>query len=68
MKEERVFLPRPRLSGKMSLEEAINPIKKNIVMASEKALNKLLAIIEERVHEGETVIVAGIGNTLGISQ
>jgi len=61
-------IPLDAIAIKMSLEEAINTIKKNIVMASEKALNKLLAIIEERVHEGETVIVAGIGNTLGISQ
>ncbi|MCD6154979.1 MAG: DUF1512 domain-containing protein [Candidatus Verstraetearchaeota archaeon] len=61
-------IPLDAIAIKMSLEEAINTIKKNIVMASEKALNKLLTIIEERVHEGETVIVAGIGNTLGISQ
>ena len=61
-------IPLDAIVIKMSLEEAINTMKKEIITAAEKAKEKVLNIIEERVNEGETVIVAGIGNTIGIGQ
>jgi len=49
-----------------SIAEAITPMKESIAKAADKVLEKIKAIIREKVKEGETVIVAGIGNTVGI--
>lgn len=61
-------IPLDAIAIKLSLEEAITVMKKELVEAAEKAVNKILQIIKERVGEGERAIIAGIGNTLGIAQ
>ena len=53
---------------KMSLEEAITAIKKEIVDGVEKAVERVKKLIIESTRPGDTVIVVGVGNTLGISQ
>jgi len=64
----RYGIPLDAIAIKLSLEEAITAMRKELVEAAEKAVQKILNIITERVEEGETVIVAGIGNTIGIGQ
>ncbi len=61
-------IPLDAIGIKLSLEEAITVMRKELVEAAEKAVEKVLNIILERVNEGETVIIAGIGNTIGIGQ
>lgn len=51
---------------KMSNDEAIKPIKREIVDGVEKAYQTVLDIIRNRVKPGENVIVVGIGNTIGV--
>ncbi len=53
---------------KQSLVEAITVMRKEIAEASEKVSQVLNRIIEEKTKEGDEVIVAGIGNTLGVAQ
>ncbi|HIQ23535.1 MAG TPA: DUF1512 domain-containing protein [Pyrodictium delaneyi] len=53
---------------KMSLEEAITAIKKEIVDGVEKAVERVKKLIIESTRPGDTVIVVGVGNTLGVSQ
>jgi len=53
---------------KESLKEAIAPMKKEIYEGVEKAIERVKRIIRENTKEGETVIIAGIGNTIGIAQ
>jgi hypothetical protein len=53
---------------KESIQEAITPMKKEIAEAVDPVLERLKRLIVERTKEGETVIVAGIGNTIGIAQ
>ncbi len=53
---------------KESLQEAITPMKKEILEAGEKVIERIKKLIVERSKPGDTVIVAGIGNTIGIGQ
>ncbi|MEM3737342.1 MAG: DUF1512 domain-containing protein [Candidatus Bathyarchaeia archaeon] len=52
---------------KMSLREAIAPMKKEIYEGVEKAIERTRRIIRENTKEGDTVVIAGIGNTIGIA-
>ncbi|HDJ66717.1 MAG TPA: DUF1512 domain-containing protein, partial [Nitrososphaeria archaeon] len=49
-----------------SVAEAITPMKENIAKAAEKVVEKVKRLILEKIDDGATVIVAGIGNTVGI--
>ncbi len=51
---------------KMSLKEAICKMTDRVRRASLDAAEKVKAAIRERTREGDIVIVAGIGNTIGI--
>jgi len=53
---------------KESIQEAIAPMKKEIADGVNTALARIKQLIQERTHEGDTVIIAGIGNTIGIGQ
>jgi hypothetical protein len=53
---------------KESLIEAISPMKKEIVDAIDVVLAKVRRLILEYTKEGDTIILAGIGNTIGIGQ
>ncbi len=53
---------------KESIQEAITPMKKEILEAGEKVVDRIKTLILERSKPGDTVIVAGIGNTIGIGQ
>lgn len=59
-------IPLNALVIKMSLEEAITTMKKELIDAAESTVKKVLDIINTRVHEGETAIIIGVGNTMGI--
>ncbi len=60
-------IPLEAVVVKMSNEEAINAMTKQIYEGVIKALNVVKDIIENTVKESEAVIVAGIGNTVGIA-
>lgn len=53
---------------KMGLEEAITAIKKEIIDGVEKAVDRVKKLILETTKPGDTVIVVGVGNTLGVAQ
>ena len=53
---------------KQSILEAITVMRKEIAEAAEKASQTLNRVIEEKTKEGDSVLVAGIGNTLGVAQ
>lgn len=52
---------------KMSLKEAIAPMKREIYDGVEKAIERVKRVIKENTKEGDTIIIAGIGNTIGIA-
>ncbi|MEM1507281.1 MAG: DUF1512 domain-containing protein [Candidatus Bathyarchaeia archaeon] len=53
---------------KESIEDVISTMSKEIVDGVEEAIERIKRLIRESTREGDTVIIAGIGNTIGISQ
>jgi hypothetical protein len=53
---------------KESILEAITPMKKEIAEAANGVIQRIKTLIQENTKEGDLVIVAGIGNTVGIAQ
>src|SRR5208283_2377966 len=53
---------------KQSLIDAISVMLKEIADASEKVVAVVQRIIEEKTKEGDTVVIVGVGNTLGVAQ
>ncbi len=51
---------------KMGADEAIKPMSKEIADGVEKAYQKVLEIIRTRTKPGDNIIVAGIGNSVGV--
>jgi hypothetical protein len=53
---------------KQSLIDAISVMRKEIADASEKVIAVVQRIIEEKTKEGDTILIVGVGNTLGVAQ
>lgn len=53
---------------KQSLIDAISVMRKEIAEASDKAVAVVQRIIEEKTNEGDTILIIGVGNTLGVAQ
>jgi len=53
---------------KESFKEAIGPLNKRLAKAADAAVERVKQAIRERTKPGNTVVVAGIGNTIGIGQ
>jgi hypothetical protein len=51
---------------KESLKEVLAPMNEPISRAVETVVARLRTVLQERTKEGDTVIVVGVGNTLGI--
>ncbi|MEM1944231.1 MAG: DUF1512 domain-containing protein [Nitrososphaerota archaeon] len=49
-----------------SIQEAITPMKESIAKAADVVLQKLRKLLTEKVEDGGIVVVAGIGNTVGV--
>ncbi len=64
----RYNIPLYAIVIRMSLEEALHTMRKEIAESIDKAVERVKKIIEDIVPEGKIVIVAGIGNTIGIAQ
>ncbi len=61
-------IPVDAIVVKQGLEEAIVPMTEEIADSANEAINKLKRAIRERTGKDEVVLVAGIGNTIGVSQ
>jgi len=53
---------------KQSIMDAISTMKKEIAEAAEKVQTIIHRVIDERTKTGDSVIVIGVGNSLGVSQ
>jgi hypothetical protein len=61
-------IPIDAIICKMDLDEALTTMKKEVDEASDVIIDKIKAAITERTKEGDVVIIAGIGNTMGVAQ
>ena len=53
---------------KQDLGDAVSPMKKEIFDAIDPVIKRIKRLILERTKNGDNVIIAGIGNTIGIGQ
>ena len=53
---------------KQSMAEALSVMKKEIADSVDKATLILQRVIEEKTKKGDSVIIVGVGNTVGVSQ
>jgi hypothetical protein len=53
---------------KQSVQDAITIMRKEIADAFEKVTNTIYSIIEDKTSEGQSVMVIGVGNTIGVGQ
>jgi hypothetical protein len=53
---------------KEDIGDAVSPLRKEEFDATDKALERVKQVVVEKTKEGDKVIIAGIGNTIGIGQ
>ncbi len=61
-------VPLYAIAIKEDISNVVAPMEEALFDATDNALESVKRIVEERSEEGETVVVAGIGNTVGIAQ
>jgi len=59
-------IPLDAIIVKETIEEAVTSLKKELAESVEKVVNRVKTAINERTKPGDIVIVAGIGNTIGV--
>ncbi len=61
-------IPMYAIVVKQSLIDAISVMRKEIAEATDKVVERIHRLIEEKTKEGDTILLVGVGNTLGVSQ
>ncbi|MCD6508780.1 MAG: DUF1512 domain-containing protein [Thermoprotei archaeon] len=64
----RYKIPLDSIIVKESLEEAITTMKKEIAEAADLVIERIKEIVRNRTNIGDVVLIAGIGNSMGIAQ
>jgi hypothetical protein len=59
-------IPVDAILVKEAIEEAVMPMKKEIADAADKVSERVRQLIKDRTEPGSTILVAGIGNTVGV--
>ncbi len=53
---------------KEDIGDAVSPMRKEVFDSVEKVIERVKQVVLERTKEGDKVIIAGVGNTIGIGQ
>jgi hypothetical protein len=53
---------------KEDIGDAVSPLRKEVFDSTDKVLERVKQVVVEKTKEGDKVIIAGIGNTIGIGQ
>jgi hypothetical protein len=61
-------IPLNAIIVKQDLGDAVSPMRKEIFDAADLVIERINRLILERTKKGDNVIIAGIGNTIGIGQ
>ncbi|RLG51776.1 MAG: DUF1512 domain-containing protein [Thermoproteota archaeon] len=61
-------IPLVAIVVKEDITEAITAMPREVAEAADRVVERILDIIKKKTSEGDVVIIAGIGNTIGISQ
>lgn len=52
---------------RQSLKEVLSPLTKSLTNSAEEVIRRFKRVIRERTKESDTVLVVGVGNTIGIA-
>lgn len=61
-------IPIDAIIVKMSMEEAITEMPKEVYEAADKVVEMVKQLIRQRTQPGDTIILIGVGNTVGVAQ
>lgn len=61
-------IPIDAIIVKMSMEEAITEMPKEVYEAADKVVEMVKQLIRQRTKPGDTVVLIGVGNTCGVAQ
>ncbi len=61
-------VPMYAVAIKQGIEHVVAPLVEELMDATDKAVESVKGLILDYTNEGDTVIVAGIGNTVGVAQ
>lgn len=53
---------------KEDIGDAVSPMRREIHEAADKAIERVKSVVLERSKEGDTVIIVGVGNSIGVGQ
>jgi hypothetical protein len=53
---------------KEDIGDAVSPMRKEVFDSMDKVIERIKHVVLDRTKEGDKVIIAGIGNTIGIGQ
>lgn len=61
-------IPLNAVAIKEGVGDAISPMRKELVDCADGVIQRIKRLITEQTKEGDTVIITGVGNTIGIGQ
>ncbi len=64
----KYHIPINAIAIKEDIGDTISPMRKEIFDSIDKTIERVKQVIQERTKEGDRVIIAGIGNSIGIGQ
>jgi hypothetical protein len=53
---------------KEDVGDAVSPMRKELIESTDKAIERIKQVLLDRTKEGDKVIIAGVGNSIGIGQ
>jgi hypothetical protein len=64
----KYHIPINALVVKEDIGDAVSPLRKEVFDSIDTVIERIKQVVSERTKEGDTVVIAGIGNTIGIGQ
>ena len=64
----KYHIPINALVVKEDVGDAVSPLRKEVFDSIDTVIERIKQVVSERTKEGDTIVIAGIGNTIGIGQ
>ncbi len=64
----KLNIPMYAVIVKQSVHDAITVMRKEIADAFEKATSAVYSLVDDKTLEGQSILIIGVGNTMGVSQ
>jgi hypothetical protein len=64
----KYHIPNYAVIVKEDIGDAVSPMRKEISDSVDKVIERVKTVIQERTKEGDTVIIVGVGNSIGVGQ